>query len=172
MMRSLPVWQNPVWHLKDPVQMSRSEMESSLAPTLLYAFETWTVYQRHAKKLNHFYLSCLRKPLKIKWLEKIPGTEVLKKAGMQSMHTVLKLVHLRWTGHVIRMPDERLPKKVWRGNYKRESALKVARRSATKTPSKPLKTCLRFLCLDLNPIIESFTPHVYVHIRKWRAGCH
>ena len=45
----------------------------------------------------------------------IPDTEVLKKAGMQSMHTVLKLAQLRWTGHVIRMPDERLPKKVFYG---------------------------------------------------------
>ena len=26
--------------------------------TLLYACETWTVYQRHAKKLKHFHLSC------------------------------------------------------------------------------------------------------------------
>ena len=58
---------------------------------------------------------CLRKLLKIKWQDKIPDTEVLKKAGMQSMHTVLKLAQLRWTGHVIRMPDERLPKKVFYG---------------------------------------------------------
>ena len=29
-------------------------------PTLLYACETWTVYQRHAKRLNHFHTSCLR----------------------------------------------------------------------------------------------------------------
>ena len=42
----------------------------------------------------------------------IPDTEVLKKAGMQNMHTVSKLAQL-WTGHVIRMPDERLPKKVF-----------------------------------------------------------
>ena len=35
-------------------------------PTLLYACETWTVYQRHAKRLNHFHTSCLRKLLKIK----------------------------------------------------------------------------------------------------------
>ena len=84
-------------------------------PTLLYACETWTVYQRHAKRLNHFHLSCLTKLLKIKWQDKIPDTEVLKKAGMQSMHTVLKLAQLRWTGHVIRMPDERLPKKVFYG---------------------------------------------------------
>ena len=33
-------------------------------PTLLYACETWTVYQHHAKRLNHFHLSCLRKLLK------------------------------------------------------------------------------------------------------------
>ena len=26
-------------------------------PTLLYACETWTVYQRHAKRLNHFHTS-------------------------------------------------------------------------------------------------------------------
>ena len=44
----------------------------------------------------------------------------------------------KWAGHVVRMPDERLPKKSSMENYKRESALKVARRNATKTPSKPL----------------------------------
>ena len=82
-------------------------------PTLLYARETWTVYQRHAKKLNHFQLSCLRKLLKIRWKDKIPDTEVLKKAKMQSVHTLLKLEQLRWTSHVTRMPDERLPKKVF-----------------------------------------------------------
>ena len=73
-------------------------------------------YQRHSKRLNHFHLSRLRKLLKIKWQDKIPDTEVLKKAGMQSIHTVLKLAQIRWTGHVIiRMPDERLPKEVFYG---------------------------------------------------------
>ena len=84
-------------------------------PTLLYACETWTVYQRHAKKLNHFHQSCMRKLLKIKWQDKIPDTEVLKKANVQSVYTILKLAQLRWTGHVTRMPDERLPKKVLYG---------------------------------------------------------
>ena len=53
-------------------------------PTLLYACETWKVCQRHAKKLNHFHLSCLRKLLKIRWQDKIPDTEVLEKAKMQT----------------------------------------------------------------------------------------
>ena len=84
-------------------------------PTLLYACETWTVYQRHAKKLNHFHLSCLSKILNSRWQDKIPDTEVLTKAKMQSVHTLLKLAQLRWTGNVTRMPDERLSKKVLYG---------------------------------------------------------
>ena len=93
---------------------------SVVLPTLLYACETWTVYQRHAKRLNHFHTSCLRKLLKIKWQDRIPDKEVLKRVGMQSVHTLLKLAllklaQLRWTGHITRMPDECLPKKILYG---------------------------------------------------------
>ena len=88
--------------------------------TLLYASETWTIYQRHAKRLNHFHLSCLRKLLKIKWQDKIPDTEVLKKAGVQCMHTAFQLAQLRGTGHIIRKTDERLPKKVFYGELQQE----------------------------------------------------
>ena len=88
---------------------------SVVLPTLFYACETWTVYLRHAKRLNHFHTSCFRRLLKIKWQDRIPDTAVLKRAGMQSVHTLLKLAQLRWTGHVTRMPDERLPKKIVSG---------------------------------------------------------
>ena len=47
---------------------------SIVLPTLLYTCETWTVYQRHAKRLCHFHTSCLRKLLKIKWQDMIPDT--------------------------------------------------------------------------------------------------
>ena len=54
---------------------------------------------------------------------------------MKNRHTVLKQAQLRWTGHIIRMPDKR---QFSVGNYRRERALKVARRNATKTSLKPL----------------------------------
>ena len=84
-------------------------------PTLLYACETWTVYQRHAERLNHFYTSCLRKLLKIKWQDRISDTEVLKRARIQSVYILLKLPQLKRTYHVTRMPEERLPKKILDG---------------------------------------------------------
>ena len=40
---------------------------SVVLPTLLYACDTSTVYQRHAKRLNRFHTSCLKKLLQIKW---------------------------------------------------------------------------------------------------------
>ena len=63
-------------------------------PTILYACETWTVYQRHAKR-QPFPLKLFEKAVKIKWQDKISDTEVMEKAGMQSMHPVLKLAQLR-----------------------------------------------------------------------------
>ena len=86
--------------------------------TLLYACETWTVYQRHARKLNHFHTVCLRKLLKIKWQDKIPDTEVLERASMPSIHTLLMKNQIRWAGHLTRMPDHRLPKRIFYGELR------------------------------------------------------
>ena len=80
--------------------------------TLLYGSEAWTVYQCHAGKLNHFRTTHLRKLLGIKWQDKIPDTEVLAHAGLPSIHTLLKKSQFRWAGHVARMPDNQLPKKM------------------------------------------------------------
>ena len=128
---------------------------SVVLPTLLYACETWTVYQRHAKRLNHFLESCLRKLLKIKWQERIPDTEVLKKAGMQSVHALLKLAQLRWTGHVTRKPDERLPKKILYGE------LQVGKRSHGGQ-KKQYKDTLKASLKDFN------IPNRYTHNRLHR----
>ena len=77
--------------------------KAAVLTTLLYASESWTVYSRHSKKLNHFHLSCLRKLLHIKWQDRIADTEVLKTTGQSTIHTMLLKSQLRWAGHVIRM---------------------------------------------------------------------
>lgn len=84
-------------------------------PSLLYACETWTVYSRHAKQLNAFHMRCLRTLLHIKWQDKVPDTEVLQRAEMESIHATLMRSQLRWAGHVHRMDDSRLPKRLLYG---------------------------------------------------------
>ena len=124
----------------DLTQLKLKVYRSVVLPTLLHACETWTVDQRHAKRLNHFHTSCLRKLLKIKWQYRIPDTEVLKRTGMQSVHTLLKFSQLRWTSHVTRMLNV-YQRKSSMENYKLENAPMVVRRSETRTASKPpLKT--------------------------------
>ena len=105
-----------VWNRRGiTIQTKLKVYRAVVLPTLLYACETWTVYQRHARKLNHFHSTSLRKILGIKWQDKIPDTVVLTKAGLPSIFTLLMQSQLRWAGHVVRMPDERLPKRLFYG---------------------------------------------------------
>ena len=110
-------------------------------PSLLYAAETWTPYSRHAADLNRSHLRWLRQILHISWQDYIPDTEVLQQAGMESIHAMLMRSQLRWAGHVVRMPDERLPKQLLygvRGTLCWKTYLEVAKRSASKTHWKSL----------------------------------
>ena len=81
------IWDRSGIRLDTKLKVYRSVM----LPTHYYTQEKLG----HAKRLNHFHTSCLRKLLKIKWQDRIPDTEVLKRAGMQSVHTLLKLAQLR-----------------------------------------------------------------------------
>ena len=57
-------------------------------------------------------MRCLRKLLKIKWQDKIPDTEVLKRSGLTHLGTMIMQKRLRWLGHVKRMDNSRIPKTV------------------------------------------------------------
>ena len=70
-------------------------------------------------------------------------------AGMQSIHILLKLAQLRWTGHVTRMPDERLPKKILYGE------LQVGKRSQGGQ-KKRYKDTLKASLKDFNIPTESW----------------
>ena len=102
--------------------------------------------QRHAKTLNRFHLNCLRKIHKIKWQDKIPDTEVLTRSNMMSIHTLLKKYQLRWTGHVVRMQDTRLPKKIFFGEL---TSGKRSRGGQRKRFKDTLKVSLKSFNVDL-----------------------
>ena len=47
-------------------------------------------------RLNTFHMRCLRNGVKIKWQDRIPDTEVLKRAGTQSLYPILRS-QVAWT---------------------------------------------------------------------------
>ena len=97
------------------IQTKLKVYKAVILPSLLYSCETWTVYSRHLKSLNSFHLKCLRKILKIRWQDKVPDTEVLHRADTTSIHTLISINQLHWSGHVVRMDDNRLPKRIFYG---------------------------------------------------------
>jgi len=70
---------------------------------LLYGCEGWTCYWRHIKA------SVL--VLGIRWWQKVPHREMLSKAAITPVEHLL--VHR--LGHVIRMPSNRLPRRLFHG---------------------------------------------------------
>ena len=83
--------------------------------TLLYGAETWTAYRRHIRQLEAFHIRSMQKILKLTWRDKIPHAEILRRAGTTTIETMLAQKQLRWTGHIIRMSDDRLPRQILYG---------------------------------------------------------
>ena len=78
--------------------------------TLLYGTEAWTVYRRQVKKLHVFMMRHLRSIIRITWMDKVANTDILERTGLLSMENLLIRKNLFWTGHLMRMSPDRLPK--------------------------------------------------------------
>ena len=103
---------------------------------LLYASETWTTYTRHLKQLERFNQQCLRKILGIKWQMHISDTEILEMANIGSIEVLISKQQFRWSGHLVRLPIERISKQIFYGQ------LTDGKRLAHK-PKKRFKDCLK-----------------------------
>ena len=80
-----------------------------VGPTLLYGAETWVLcWKQQIRLLEWFHQRCLRSILGIKWQAHVSNEEVLKRASLPSIESILLQVQLRWAGHVTRMEDVRM----------------------------------------------------------------
>ena len=89
--------------------------KAMVVPCLLYAAECWNSYRTHIKQLENFHQRALRRILNIKWEDRITNNCVLDQASTTSIEAQVIEAHLRWIGHIIRMPDHRLPKQLLYG---------------------------------------------------------
>ena len=132
--------------------------------TLLYGCKSWMVYQCHARKLNHFHTTCLRKLRGIKQKDKITDTEVLRCASLPSIYTILMQSQLCWAAHVVCMPDHWLPKRLFYGELQQgKCSLGGQKKHYRDTLKVPLKT----FNISINTWEQT------AHDRgKWQASVH
>jgi exonuclease III len=114
------LWSNRDIRLGTKVDVYRAAVVTSL----LYGCETWTLKKGHIKSLEKFHQTSLRRIARIKWFHKRTNYEVLSHCKIGSIQSMVESAVLRWTGHVTRMSNDRIPKKLL---YGRLSAGKTSR---------------------------------------------
>ena len=85
---------------------------------LLYSCETWTLYRAQIRKLETFHIKCLQIILGISWRDRIPHVVILQRSNITSIECMLITRRLGWVGHVIRMPEHRLPRQIFYGELR------------------------------------------------------
>ena len=83
-----------------------------VVPSLVYGAETWPATEGLLKRLDTFQSRCLRRIWGINWWDYIRTEDVLHRSHQPSVSTIIRRSRLRWFGHVMRMDEIRLPKRI------------------------------------------------------------
>ena len=67
---------------------------------------------RQVKKLHACMMRHLRSIMRITWMDKVTNKEIFERTVLPSKENLLIRKNLRWTGHLMRMSPDRLPKQV------------------------------------------------------------
>ena len=62
--------------------------------------------------MSSFHIRSLQKILGLTWADRVPHVTILQTAKSSSIESLIVKRQLRWVGHVIRMPENRLPKQL------------------------------------------------------------
>jgi hypothetical protein len=97
------------------ISTKRSVYQAVCLSVLLYGCESWAPYRHQVKKLESFHTRCLQRILGLHWWDRVPHTDIRRRMGVPTLEETLLQRQLRWTGHVIRQPASRLPRRVLYG---------------------------------------------------------
>ncbi|KAK2154488.1 hypothetical protein NP493_2181g00005 [Ridgeia piscesae] len=100
------IWKSNQYTTKTKIRLYNSNVKS----ILLYGSECWRVVKGDMAKVDAFHNRCLRKICRIFWPNKISNVDLCKKTGCNSAVLEIKRRRLRWLGHVLRMPQDSIPK--------------------------------------------------------------
>ena len=134
-----------------------------IIPSLMYGSEAWTPYRHQIQTLDAFHMRKLRSICNISWKDKITNHEVLSRCQISGIEAFLLKSQLRWTGHTIRMEDNRLPKILLYGQLA----------NATRPEGRPLlryKDKIKSNLSSLKIPLQNWE-QLALDRSKWRAIC-
>ncbi|EPB78805.1 hypothetical protein ANCCEY_02084 [Ancylostoma ceylanicum] len=82
---------------------------SIVVTTAIYANETWKMCASTITMINGFHLGCMRRIMKIRYVGHVTNEEVLRRSSTTSLHVIIAQCRLRLAGHILRMPQQRIP---------------------------------------------------------------
>ena len=87
--------------------------KACVLPCLLYGSETWPALDRHMKRLNVFHMNCLRRICCLSRRQRVANTSILEMCRCEDIDMMLHIRRLRWLGHVARMDENKVPKRLY-----------------------------------------------------------
>ena len=97
--------------------------EKVAVPTVMYGSESWGMKVTERQKLNVFEMKCLRSMTGVSRLDRVRNEVVRARTGVRrDLAARVDVNVLRWFGHVERMDNERLLKKVMNAKVDGKSA--------------------------------------------------
>ena len=87
--------------------------------SLLYGCEVWTPKVRDRKRMEAVEMNCLRNICGLRRIDRVPNVEIRRRCGKNvSVSQRIDQGVLRWFGHVERMGDERMAKRVYESDVR------------------------------------------------------
>ena len=118
-----PIFNNPILS----IATKRAVYKSTVLAVLMYGAETWTLKAEHVRRLTTFHNRCVRTILGVtryqQWEQRLTSRTLANRFGMDwSIPDIIMDRRLQWLGHLGRMEDERLPKRMLFGELRKRRA--------------------------------------------------
>ena len=88
--------------------------QSIYVPTLTYGHELWVVTERTRSRIQAAEMSFLRRVAGLSLRDRVRSSAIREELGVEPLLLRVERGQLRWLGHLVRMPPERLPGVVFR----------------------------------------------------------
>ena len=88
--------------------------EGIIEPSLLYGCETWALNVQDRRRMEAVEMNCMRNICGLRRIDRVSNVEIRRRCGKKvSVSERMDQGVLRWFGHVERMGNERLVKRVY-----------------------------------------------------------